>query len=185
MTYSQYANHRKSRGLSGQTKQAVAEAVKAGRVLRLADGSIDAEKADTQWQARTDPGKQRSVNRRSPPKRNPARGEEAKTDAETGGVGAAVAEDPFHEGRVSALAQITAVDEVLRFAESLLRLGCSAEVACAAAQLFSLRSSAVLHDVTCDDMSEFEDPTPDRWRRTLGDLDLDEADRLCDLVAGD
>jgi hypothetical protein len=103
----------------------------------------------------------------------------------TGVVGAVAAEDPFHQGRVSALAEITAVDEVLRFAESLLRLGCSAEVACATAQLFGLRSSAVLHDVGCDDMGEFEDPTHDQWRRTLGNFDLDEADRLCDLVAGD
>ncbi len=52
MTYAEYAGHRKAKGLSGGTGQAVAKAVQSGRIS-LIDGKIDPDVADIQWAANT------------------------------------------------------------------------------------------------------------------------------------
>jgi hypothetical protein len=52
MTYAEYASHRKAKGLSGGTGQAVAKAVASGRIS-LIDGKIDPDVADIQWAANT------------------------------------------------------------------------------------------------------------------------------------
>ncbi|AUM72967.1 elements of external origin [Paracoccus jeotgali] len=51
----QYAAHR------GVSHTAVAKAIASGRITLEADGSIDPVKADRQWDAQTDPAKQRGV----------------------------------------------------------------------------------------------------------------------------
>lgn len=48
MNLSEYARHR------GVTHQAVMRALKEGRITKEADGSIDPDKADEQWEANTD-----------------------------------------------------------------------------------------------------------------------------------
>lgn len=55
LTMQQYADHRKARGLTGQSKVAVWKAVKAGRIVQGADGLIDAAEADMMWSGNTDP----------------------------------------------------------------------------------------------------------------------------------
>ena len=83
------------------------------------------------------------------------------------------------------MATILAKVEVIGFARDCLRLHVSAEVACALGQLFALRVGASLQDIECDDFDErFSDPTPDEWRRALGNFDIEQANELCDLVAG-
>ncbi|MCA3459333.1 MAG: hypothetical protein IOD03_19310 [Methylocystis sp.] len=51
----QYAAHR------GVSHTAVAKALATGRITAEADGSIDPVKADRQWDAATDPAKQRGI----------------------------------------------------------------------------------------------------------------------------
>jgi hypothetical protein len=181
LTYGQYANHRKTLGLTGQTKQSVAAAVKSRRIAALPDGSIDPERADAQWQARTDPGKQRS-RPANPERRAPKAPRRVDDDGMVKSQGTEI-EDAIHAARISALAGITAVAEVLAFAKDCARLGCSHEVACALAQCYSVRAAKALPDVECDDFDErFGDPTPEEWRAVLGDVDLSEAEQLCNLV---
>jgi hypothetical protein len=181
LTYGQYANHRKTLGLTGQTKQSVAAAVKSRRIATLPDGSIDPQRADAQWQARTDPGKQRNrpANSEKRAPKAPRRVEDGKVESQGAGI-----EDAIHGARVSALADITAVADVLAFAKDCARLGCSREVSCALAQCYSVRASRALPDLECDDFDaeRFGDPTPEEWRAVLGDVDLSEAEQLCDLV---
>lgn len=54
----QYAAHR------GVSHTAVAKAISTGRITPEADGSIDPDKADAQWDAQTDPTKQRGIHAR-------------------------------------------------------------------------------------------------------------------------
>ena len=54
----QYAAHR------GMSHTAVAKAIATGRISTEPDGSIDPDKADAQWDAQTDPTKQRGVHAR-------------------------------------------------------------------------------------------------------------------------
>jgi hypothetical protein len=54
----QYAAHR------GVSHTAVAKALATGRITAEADGMIDPVKADRQWDAATDPAKQRGVHAR-------------------------------------------------------------------------------------------------------------------------
>ena len=54
----QYAAHR------GVSHTAVAKAVATGRITPESDGTIDPDKADLQWDAQTDPTKQRGVHAR-------------------------------------------------------------------------------------------------------------------------
>jgi len=53
MNMSQYARHRKVKGLRGQTRQAVRRALKDGRIRYEANGLIDPEVADAMWSDRT------------------------------------------------------------------------------------------------------------------------------------
>lgn len=53
MSQRQYARRR------GVSSAAVSEAVAAGRITAEADGTIDADRADREWQANTDPSLQR------------------------------------------------------------------------------------------------------------------------------
>lgn len=54
-----YARHREALGLPGATDAAVRKAIKAGRITKNADGTIDPAKADAQWAGQTDPSMQR------------------------------------------------------------------------------------------------------------------------------
>lgn len=49
-----YARHRRKLGLPGQTAQSVKHALADGRISRAADGTIDPENADRDWEANTD-----------------------------------------------------------------------------------------------------------------------------------
>ena len=51
-----YARHR------GVSDRAVRKAIQSGRIRVLADGTIDASAADSDWIANTDPAKQRKIN---------------------------------------------------------------------------------------------------------------------------
>lgn len=53
LNQNQYAKHRARLGLPGRTRSAVGQAVAAGRIELDADGLIDPEIADRQWEART------------------------------------------------------------------------------------------------------------------------------------
>ena len=183
MKLSEYAAHRKRLGLTGSTRQAVHGAVKTRRISLLVDGSIDPVVADAEWLRRTDPSKQRKV---SPHGRAPAGDGTCKPERARGQAGAPD-DGEYHAGQVEALASITSVTEVLSFAVVCARLGCSREVASAIAQLHSSRAVLAVDGVTEDDLSGegFIDPTPENWRRELGEFDLDEADALCDSVASD
>ena len=66
MSYRAYAKHR------GVSPEAVSKAVKTGRITVNADGHIDPETADSQWDANTDPVKVR---------KQPASKEEGATTA--------------------------------------------------------------------------------------------------------
>ena len=55
----QYATHR------GVSHTAVGKAIATGRITTEADGTIDPAKADRQWDAQTDPAKQRGPNARA------------------------------------------------------------------------------------------------------------------------
>ena len=55
----QYAEHRKSKGLPGQSHTAVRKAIASGRVSLGEDGKLDPERADAQWAATTDVSKRR------------------------------------------------------------------------------------------------------------------------------
>jgi hypothetical protein len=50
-----YARHRKETGLPGVDPMAVEKAIKSGRITRDADGEIDFEKADRDWEQNTRP----------------------------------------------------------------------------------------------------------------------------------
>ena len=56
-----YARHREAKGLPGATDAAVRKAIKAGRITKGADGTIDPALADAQWAGQTDPAKQRGA----------------------------------------------------------------------------------------------------------------------------
>ena len=45
-----YAKHRKELGLSGGTRGAVQKAIKTGRITKGADGRIDVDRADRDWE---------------------------------------------------------------------------------------------------------------------------------------
>ncbi len=179
LTYSQYANHRERLGLTGQTKQSVAAAVKSRRITALPDGSVDPERADVEWRARTDPGKQRLANGRRAPKA--PRREDRKAESKPAG-----AEEAQHEARIQTLAAITSPSEVMRFAGDLVRMGISEAEACAAGQLHSIRAGLAVPDIGHEDFDErFRDPTADEWRRSLGDFDVSAADELVDRLMED
>lgn len=59
MSSRQYAAHR------GVSHTAVGKAIASGRITLEADGSIDPAKADRQWDAQTDPAKQRGIHARA------------------------------------------------------------------------------------------------------------------------
>lgn len=178
LSYSAYAEHRKSLGLSGCTKQSVHEAVKSGRITTLSDGSIDQTKADRLWRDRTDARRVRI--RRGTSQNSTATN--ART-CQVNGFEDRSSEALVREGRVSALANITAPDEVLRFAAECIDLGLTAPEAYAVAQLYCFRCAAALTDIRCDDFdARFSDPEPHQWREVLGDFDQEEADALCDSV---
>lgn len=59
MSRRQYAAHR------GVSHTAVGKAIATGRIKTEPDGTIDPEKADRQWDAQTDPSKQRGANARA------------------------------------------------------------------------------------------------------------------------
>ena len=60
MNLSQYSQHR------GVSVTAVEQAILAGRITRNQDGSIDVERADSEWQANTDPSERKTRKLRDP-----------------------------------------------------------------------------------------------------------------------
>lgn len=50
-----YSRHRAEKGFEGQSLAAVQKAIESGRIAKEADGSVDFEKADASWAARTSP----------------------------------------------------------------------------------------------------------------------------------
>ena len=61
----EYARHR------GQAPSAVARALKAGRIVKEADGTIDPVKADAAWEKNTNPAQQRNKPQISPDPKEP------------------------------------------------------------------------------------------------------------------
>ena len=53
----EYARHRRAAGLKGGSPWGVQKAMKAGRIHTNADGKIDPEQADAEWEATTDAGR--------------------------------------------------------------------------------------------------------------------------------
>ncbi|MCB0421352.1 MAG: hypothetical protein KDD61_10160 [Bdellovibrionales bacterium] len=53
LSISEYAEHRKKRGLGGCSRVAIYKAIKAGRIVVTSDGLIDPEQADKMWATRT------------------------------------------------------------------------------------------------------------------------------------
>lgn len=53
----EYARHRRAAGLKGGSPWGVQKALKAGRIHQNADGKIDPEQADAEWEAATDAGR--------------------------------------------------------------------------------------------------------------------------------
>jgi hypothetical protein len=181
LSYSEYAEHRKSLGLSGCTKQSVHEAVKAGRITLLSDGSIDQDKADRLWRDRTDARRVRSRRGTTQKGTTESGGSKPAAVREADRAGEVSPETLLHEGRVSALADVTSPFEVLGLAKACLGMGFTAVQACAVALLFSGRAAMALPDVDCDDMDgRFTEPSPQDWRAALGKFDLTEAESLCD-----
>ena len=66
MNQSEYARHRASRGLPGCTRQAVSQAVRAGRIHVDADGEIDPVRADVEWARNSAPPPTARGQRRRP-----------------------------------------------------------------------------------------------------------------------
>jgi phage terminase Nu1 subunit (DNA packaging protein) len=95
-----YAEHRRSRGLPGQTKSAVDKALADGRISRTPEGKIDPEEADAAWAANT--GK-RGINGTDPTTYS-----KAKADRE--GWLAKIAELEYHQKR----ARLVDAEEVRR-----------------------------------------------------------------------
>ena len=48
-----YARNRRARGMSGGSDAAVRKAIRTGRIMLNSDGTVDAERADREWAART------------------------------------------------------------------------------------------------------------------------------------
>jgi hypothetical protein len=138
----------------------------------MRNGLIDPIAADSAREKNLDPARRAGAElrkrNRPPERRAPDPGE---------GDGSA------REVRIDVLAEVTAVREVLGFAEDCVRMGLSKVQACAAAQLYSIHAGEALPDIECDDYdARFADPTPDDWHRLFGDFDIAEADALVELV---
>ena len=61
LSLQEYAERRRSKGLPGGTRQAVAKAVHVGRITATPGGMIDARVADRDWTRRTRPSVSRST----------------------------------------------------------------------------------------------------------------------------
>ena len=86
----------------------------------------------------------------------------------------------MHQARLDVLIEITAPSEVLMFALACLHLGCSRELACALAGLYSAWPALALGDMDPEDLDAIAEPSPDEWRLALGGFDVEQADALCD-----
>ncbi|MFB3909970.1 MAG: hypothetical protein ACE15D_16380 [Candidatus Eisenbacteria bacterium] len=56
-----YAEHRRGKGLPGHTPWAVQKALKSGRIHKNAQGKIDAQEADAEWEKRTSPARRAAM----------------------------------------------------------------------------------------------------------------------------
>lgn len=93
MSLRAYARHR------GVSHQAVSKAIQTGRITPLPDGTIDAEKADEEWAARTDPALQRG-----------------RSSVAAGNASARATREAAPEMKAVPRAALEAVDEALRSA---------------------------------------------------------------------
>ena len=162
------AAYAKLRGLSRST---VSRQVRAGQIPTR-NGLLDPIAADTAREKNLDPARRAGAELR---KRNrpPERREADPHEGDSSG----------REVRIDALAEVTAVREVLAFAGDCVRMGMSKVQACAAAQLYSIHAGEAMPDIECDDYDDrFVDPTPDDWRRLFGDFDIAAADALVEAV---
>jgi hypothetical protein len=69
LSYRKYGEHRKALGLAGHSPSAVKKAVDTGRITVNADGKIDPERADLEWEKNTDSSRGRTAPRRAAPPR--------------------------------------------------------------------------------------------------------------------
>lgn len=96
-----YAQHRKDRGLTGATHGAVRKAIESGRVKPSADGKIDPEKADRDWEAKTDPGRQRQSRQKQPQKKAAPPTEPKHSDPEVEGETPAADPNDYWKSRAA------------------------------------------------------------------------------------
>jgi len=172
ITASEYAR------LRDLNKSTVSRQIRRGQIPVSAEGLIEPVAADRARERNLNQTKRLGAELR---KRSlPPRGDR-KVDAVAAPPAAAVDElDVAHQARVSVLAEIAAPSEVIAFAMSCVSLGCSRELACALAQLYSAWPALALADIGSEDLEGFAEPSPDEWRRALGRFDVEAADALCD-----
>jgi hypothetical protein len=164
--------------LRNLNKSTVSRQIKSGQIPVNAEGMVDPVAADRARERNLDPSKRLGAEIR---KRNPALRSGDRKAAATSG--AAIADgDGIHQARLDVLVEIAAPSEVLGFALACLHLGCSRELACALAGLYSAWPALALSDMEPEDLDVIAEPSPDEWRRALGGFDAEEADALCDAA---
>jgi hypothetical protein len=164
--------------LRGLAKSTISRQIRRGQIPVSAEGLLDPVAADRARERNLDQSKRLGAELRKrslPPRGN------RKADAAAAPPAAGVDEpDLTHQARVDVLAEIAAPSEVLLFALACVHLGCSRELACAMAQLYSAWPALALDDVSPEDLEGIAEPSPDEWRRALGRFDMQAADQLCD-----
>ena len=164
--------------LRGLNKSTVCRQVKSGQIPVNSEGRLDPVAADRARERNLDPSKRLGAEAR---KRNPPPRGDRKADAVAGPPAAAVDEqDRTHQTRVDVLKEIAAPPECLMFALACLHLGCSRELACALAKMYSTWPAVALEDVDPEDLDWITEPSSDEWQRELGRFDVEAADALCD-----
>jgi len=164
--------------LRGLNKSTVCRQVKSGQIPVNSEGRLDPVAADRARERNLDPSKRLGAEAR---KRNPPPRGDRKADAVAGPPAAAVDEqDRTHQTRVDVLKEIAAPPECLMFALACLHLGCSQELACALAKMYSIWPALALEDIDPEDLDGITEPSPDEWQRALGRFDVEAADALCD-----
>ena len=164
--------------LRGLNKSTVSRQIRRGQIPASAEGLIDPVAADRARERNLDQSKRLGAELR---KRSlPPRGDR-KADTVAAPPAAAVdGLDLTHQARVGVLAEITDPSEVIMFALSCVHLGCSRELACALAQMYSTWPALGLDDIGPEELEGFAEPSLDKWQRELGRFDMEAADALCD-----
>ena len=165
--------------LRGLNKSTVCRQVKTGQIPVNSEGRLDPVAADRARELNLDPSKRLGADLR---KRNslPRGNRKADAVAEVPPAAAVDEQDRAHRTRVEVLEEIAAPPECLMFALACLHLGCSRELACALAKMYSTWPALALEDVDPEDLDGITEPSPDEWQRALGRFDVEAADALCD-----